>query len=178
MKKILTALSVLTLASVAGNLTVTVLNTNSQKNDVLNNKTQQGTIYIDKNGKQITTNERDLSNINSKEIVQIGFYKNDQGEIQVVNMPRTIEKVPNQLPSEITSLQFMFIFCETFNQDLSSWDTSNVTNMNWMFHGAISFNQNISNWDVSNVMKYECFSFESGIDNSKKLPKFKKFLII
>ncbi|BDT03726.1 hypothetical protein SHM_13720 [Spiroplasma ixodetis] len=64
------------------------------------------------------------------------------------------------------------------NQDLSSWDTSNVTNMNWMFHGAISFNQNISNWDVSNVMKYESFSFESGIDNSKKLPKFKKFLII
>ena len=92
MKKILTALSVLTLASVAGNLTVTVLNTNSQKNDVLNNKNQQDTIYIDKNGKQITTNERDLSNINSKEIVQIGFYKNDQGEIQVVNMPRTIEK--------------------------------------------------------------------------------------
>lgn len=31
MKKILTALSVLTLASVAGSLTVTVLNTSSQK---------------------------------------------------------------------------------------------------------------------------------------------------
>ncbi|WP_342261521.1 hypothetical protein [Spiroplasma endosymbiont of Notiophilus biguttatus] len=73
MKKILTALSVLALATTAGSLTVTVLNTSSQKNDVLNNKTQQDTIYIDKNGKQITTSERDLSNINSKEIVQIGF---------------------------------------------------------------------------------------------------------
>ncbi|BET37857.1 hypothetical protein [Spiroplasma ixodetis] len=46
MKKILTALSVLTLSSVSGSLTVNVLNTSSQKNDVLNNKNQQDTIYI------------------------------------------------------------------------------------------------------------------------------------
>ncbi|WP_342261522.1 BspA family leucine-rich repeat surface protein [Spiroplasma endosymbiont of Notiophilus biguttatus] len=66
-------------------------------------------------------------------------------------MPRTIKKVSNQLPPEITSLQFMFIFCETFNQDISSWDTSHVKNMNWMFHGAISFNQDLSSWNTSNV---------------------------
>lgn len=130
-------------------------------------------------------------------------FKNKEGEVQVVNMPRIIKKVPNQLPPEITSLQSMFIFCETFNQDISSWNTSHVKNMNYLFHGAISFNQNISNWNVSNVtdmsgmfrnvlkfnqnisnlnvssvMKYQGFSFDSGIDNSNKLPKFKEFLII
>ncbi|WP_342266345.1 hypothetical protein [Spiroplasma endosymbiont of Villa modesta] len=39
--------------------------------------------------------KKDLLKINSKEISQIGFFKNISGEIQVVNMPRTIEKIPN-----------------------------------------------------------------------------------
>ena len=39
----------------------------------------------------------------------------------------------------------------TFNQDISSWDTSNVTDMNNMFQGASLFNQDISSWDTSNV---------------------------
>ena len=42
-----------------------------------------------------------------------------------------------------------------FNQDISSWDTSNVTNMTGMFltrSGSIHrFNQPLNNWDVSNV---------------------------
>ncbi|WP_395473055.1 hypothetical protein [Spiroplasma endosymbiont of Nomada rufipes] len=77
MKKILTALSVLTFASTIGSLTVTVLNTSSQKNDVLNNKTQQDTIYIDENGKKVITNKHNLSDIKTTKITQIGFYKND-----------------------------------------------------------------------------------------------------
>ncbi|TLF26727.1 MAG: BspA family leucine-rich repeat surface protein [Spiroplasma sp. WSS] len=220
----MTALSVLTFASAAGSLTVTVLNTSSQKNDVLNNKTQQDTIYIDENGKKVITNKHNLSYIKTTKITQIGFYKNDQGEIQVVNMPITIKEVPEQLPPEITSLSYMFIHTTSFNQDLSKWDVSNVTNMSWMFSvanafnqdlskwntsnvidmswmflyaflfngdisswdtsnvtnmnlmfaHALKFNQDLSKWNVSNVMKYESFSFDSGLHNSKKLPKFKK----
>ncbi|WP_400254700.1 BspA family leucine-rich repeat surface protein [Spiroplasma endosymbiont of Cleonymus obscurus] len=96
-------------------------------------KTQQDTIYKNKNGEEIKTNIEDLSNIESKEVVQIGFYKNQQGEIQVVKMPRIIEKVPDKLPSEITSLQEMFSGSSKFNQDISNWDTSKVTNMTSMF---------------------------------------------
>ena len=34
----------------------------------------------------------------------------------------------------------MFLCCESFNQPICGWDTSNVTNMFKMFNGAKSFN--------------------------------------
>lgn len=78
MKTLIKTLSILTLATTTGNLTG-FLNSTIQKNNITTNyiqsKTQQDTIYIDKDGKQITTSERDLSKINSKEIIQIGFLK-------------------------------------------------------------------------------------------------------
>ena len=39
----------------------------------------------------------------------------------------------------------------TFNGDISHWDTSSVTNMNSMFRNASAFNQAIGNWDTSSV---------------------------
>lgn len=171
MKNLLTAISVLALAITTGNFT-NYLSTNIQKSNILNNNKQQDTIYIDKDSKQITTNDTDLWMLDIKEIIQIGFYKNGD-QIQVVRMPIKVEKVPEQLPSEITSLRNMFFYASSFNGDISNWDTSNVTYMSWMFDSARSFNQDLSSWNVDKVTNYMFFSYWSGIDNPNKLPKWK-----
>jgi len=48
---------------------------------------------------------------------------------------------------------------DTFNEDISGWDTSNVTNMHAMFFDAASFNGDLSAWDVSSVTDNMDFMF-------------------
>lgn len=67
-----------------------------------------------------------------------------------------------------TDMSQMFFGCQSFNSDLSSWDTSNVIYMQGMFNGCTSFNQDLSDWDVSSVtsmsgMFYGCTSFNGDI---------------
>nr|WP_080713629.1 BspA family leucine-rich repeat surface protein [Mycoplasma capricolum] len=109
--------------------------------------------------------------------LQIGYFTNDKGEIQIEQFLPTTKKVPSVLPKEITSLRrafqgnqneiiegiqywdtsnvenmsWMFKEATLFNQPIGNWNTSNVTNMNHMFFCAYSFNQDISSWNTSNV---------------------------
>jgi surface protein len=64
----------------------------------------------------------------------------------------------------------MFHLAESFNSDISEWDTSSVKNMAPTFSGAKSFNSDISNWDVSSVldmyrMFYNATSFNQNLCN-------------
>ena len=64
---------------------------------------------------------------------------------------KNLTEVPNSIPSTIENLSNTFNSCDSFNQDISSWDVSNVTDMSGLFAYNQSFNQNIDSWDVSNV---------------------------
>ena len=62
----------------------------------------------------------------------------------------------------------LFTSAKTFNQTISSWDTSNVSTTYSMFEGCFVFNQPLNSWDVSNVstmdsMFYLCNKFNQDI---------------
>ncbi|MDA9019400.1 BspA family leucine-rich repeat surface protein, partial [bacterium] len=65
----------------------------------------------------------------------------------------------------------LFLNQTTFNEDISSWDTSIVTTMEDMFKDASAFNQDLSYWDVSNVLNmqqtfYGAVAFNNGGSDS------------
>ncbi|WP_051418395.1 BspA family leucine-rich repeat surface protein, partial [Mesoplasma seiffertii] len=118
----------------------------------------QRTIYKNFQLEERTTFAKNLAEVEDiYQIVKIGFFKNDKGEVQVPRMPHNIGIMSEELklPSEVTSLESMF---EGYTGDFSgltaiiaNWDVSNITNMSHMFHGAEEFNGDISMWDVSKV---------------------------
>ena len=63
----------------------------------------------------------------------------------------TISATDSPVLETITNLTGMFYQCQSFNADLSSWDTSGVSNMSRMFEDAFEFNGTIGTWNTSIV---------------------------
>merc|ERR1712216_1013166 len=60
--------------------------------------------------------------------------------------------MPDWDVSQVQSMESLFSYKSTFNQDISRWDTSQAVSMKGMFSGATLFNADISSWDVSSVV--------------------------
>ncbi|WP_434337675.1 BspA family leucine-rich repeat surface protein [Mycoplasma capricolum] len=79
--------------------------------------------------------------------------------------------------SNVKYMDFMFSNAYNFNQPIDNWNTSNVTDMGYMFDGATSFNQDLSKWNTSKVR--EKHNQDIGYTNvfnwkPEHKPKFKK----
>ncbi|KNG79524.1 BspA family leucine-rich repeat surface protein [Mycoplasma sp. HU2014] len=114
------------------------------------------------------------------ECLEIGWFTNEDGVVEIQSFHYKTKKVPSELPKHITSLKFafwknintkiqgienwdtskvtdmsfMFYNAKRFNTNISNFNTSKVTDMSFMFSRAESFNQNISNWDTSKVIYF------------------------
>ena len=96
------------------------------------------------------------------------FFENIQGEIRfqsttpldtsnVVNMRAMFagtkfnQDISSWNTSNVTDMSWLFAGAQYFNKPLNTWDTSKVTDMSHMFSKATAFNQPLNTWDVSNV---------------------------
>ena len=75
-----------------------------------------------------------------------GLFKGDYGSENTFN-----NDISNWDTSNVTSMYQMFYYATKFNQDISDWDTSKVEVMTEMFYSAYLFNQPIGAWNTSNV---------------------------
>ena len=84
----------------------------------------------------------------------------------------TTANTPNL--AAVTDMSDMFRGASSFNQDISTWITSNVNNMNNMFRDASAFNQDISGWNVAKVNKRSDFAtgIDTGTNTSFVAPSF------
>ncbi|ATZ18436.1 hypothetical protein ESOMN_v1c00500 [Williamsoniiplasma somnilux] len=137
----------------------------------------QPTIYIDSNDETQETWELDFNQIDAKEIIQLGFNKDELADgLTIKNfkgdrVPKILPKPFRQLnslfsynsnekilgienwdTSDVTTFSSIFYGATNFNGDISNWNTSNATSMHAMFSGATNFNGDISNWDTSKAV--------------------------
>ena len=67
--------------------------------------------------------------------------------------------------SNVNDMVEMFHYASDFNQDIGAWNTSNVNNMTGTFVNAESFNQDLSSWDVSNVTNMDNMFYHASVFN-------------
>jgi surface protein len=69
--------------------------------------------------------------------------------------------------SKVTTMNNMFREATVFNKNIGSWNTSLVTEMNDMFYQAKNFNQDLNAWDTSKVVDTSRMFFEADNFNGK-----------
>ncbi|UWD35379.1 BspA family leucine-rich repeat surface protein [Mycoplasma cottewii] len=126
--------------------------------DILNNSNKADTEVIESlvndTKQELTVSyKKAVYNEDATICKEIGFFKNDKGEIQIEKMPETVKEVPSKLPWQINSLENAFYENKNIKiKNLEKWNLQFVKNIDMMFYKACLFNQNINNWDTSNIV--------------------------
>lgn len=72
------------------------------------------------------------------------------------NGATNLSSVPGELPNDVADLSYTFAGAESFNGDLSDWETGAVTNMSHMFLDATAFTGlGLESWNTSSVTSME-----------------------
>ncbi|PTD31100.1 BspA family leucine-rich repeat surface protein [Mycoplasma leachii] len=103
--------------------------------------------------KKVLNNEVEtIYSSDKKKLIQIGYKKNSNTDVQINKIQETITEVPKHLPLKINSLKDAFSKSKISKvENLDLWDTKNIKKMSTVFDGASNFNQDISKWNTSNV---------------------------
>ena len=96
------------------------------------------------NGKTIVCRSSDAVTVASISINGIAYSKRSAAQITQHNADRSCT-------SGITDMRNLFNQENSFNGDISHWDTSSVTDMAQLFHSKSSFIADIKHWDTSSV---------------------------
>ena len=83
----------------------------------------------------------------------------------LLSMIETGGDVTQVYTGQITDMSLLFANKDTFNQDISGWNTQNVTTMHGMFSAARAFNQNIGDWNTSKVTDMSSMFYQASIFN-------------
>ena len=107
--------------------------------------------------------------VNNSSNAQIKSYANSTNSAvsAYFTPPEQSDPVPfnNIVTTLMTDMTQLFYNVRTFNQNISSWDTSSVTNMNFIFAYAFAFNKDINSWDTSKVTSMDrMFTFATGFN--------------
>ena len=112
--------------------------------------------------------------IKAKAGAQVGDQQEFNGAVYTVVDNTTIRQLladpttaPYLVTTFVTDMSYLFNGQGVFNEDISSWDTSNVITMAYMFQRANLFNQDISNWNVSNVQNMAFMFLEALVFNQE-----------
>ena len=96
--------------------------------------------------------------IKAKAGAQVGDVQEFNGATYTIVDDTTIRQflvdpttAPYLVTTFVTDMSSLFGNFNSFDEDISTWDTSNVLDMTLMFWRATRFNQDIGNWNVSKV---------------------------
>ena len=115
------------------------------------------TFYLDANG--VTVKCRGCSGGDQGVVNGVIYTALDQ--TMFAAKAKTDTDWPQMVTTLVTDMSNKFNGATSFNQDISSWDTSNVTDMSRMFYQS-NFNRDIGGWDTSNVIDMSYMFYATG----------------